>query len=241
MHPYGRAARLGRHALRLSASVAVLWMVAGVAAPAPADVSREMDAYLTARTRLGGFTRTGGMLTYEHDGDLPGYVSSFIKLPGSGSTLIVLCNLDRARLDSISTALLAIADGRPYDMPVQGKPLRLNEAQLTSLVGEYRSADGAVLTMGRDGRLLSASLPDRYQGDLIPLSPSVFYFPLTDGPCLLHPRERRRRQQRGPALRRPGPHRHAHRRQPVKKASPLRGSLESALRGSDRSTCRPRR
>lgn len=126
-------------------------------------------------------THTGGTLTYEHDGDLPGYISTFIKLPHNRSTLIVLCNLDRARLDSISTALLAIAEGQPYDMPVQGKPLRLSETQLTSLVGEYRSADGAVLTVSRDGRLLSASLPGRYQGDLIPLSPSEFYFPLTDG------------------------------------------------------------
>lgn len=122
-----------------------------------------------------------GALVYQHDGDLPGYVSSFVKLPGSKTTLIVLCNLDRARLDSITTALLAIARGKPYDMPVHGNPVTLNGRQLEPLQGQYRTADGATLNISRDGGQLSASIPGRYQADLIPFSPTEFYFPLTDG------------------------------------------------------------
>lgn len=147
----------------------------------PAEV-REVYKPVRGYYGAGWFiARTGGVLTYEHDGDLPGYVSTFVKLPGSHSTLIVLCNLDRARLDSITTALLAIARGQPYDMPVSGKPVSLSDAELAPLLGEYRTADGAVLTVSRNGRLLNASLPGRYQGDLIPLSPTVSYFPLADG------------------------------------------------------------
>jgi len=116
-----------------------------------------------------------------HNGGLPGYISDLIKFPDDKITIVVFCNIDRARLSSISRDVSSIVLGTPYDMPVRGKVIKLTAEQTAVLEGDYKTADGKLLTIRNEPDYLTAKLQDRYTAGLIPLSPTEFYFPLADG------------------------------------------------------------
>lgn len=124
---------------------------------------------------------SGGSTEYEHSGALPGSTTEFIKLPEQKTTLVIFCNLDRARLESIRDSLLAILQGRPWDMPVHGKPVQLADADYAKLLGSYLTTEGVQLTVSHEDSMLVAKLEGHYIAGLIPLTPTEFYFPLGDG------------------------------------------------------------
>jgi len=115
---------------------------------------------------------------------LPGYVSDFVKFPDDKITIIIFSNLDRARLSGIVRDVTAITLGTPYDMPVRGKVVKLSAEQITNLEGNYKMADGRLLTVQNTPDFLTAKLEDFYTAGLIPLSPTEFYFPLADGKAI---------------------------------------------------------
>lgn len=117
---------------------------------------------------------------YSHTGALPGRLTNFLKFPDDSVTIIIFSNADRGRMASVTHDLSAIALGLPYDMPVRGKVIKLTPEQIAPLLGDYKQADGKVLSISA-GDLLTAKLTGRYTAGLIPLSPTEFYFPLGDG------------------------------------------------------------
>ncbi len=117
---------------------------------------------------------------YSHTGALPGRLTNFIKFPADSITIIIFSNADRGRMGSVTHDLSAIALGLPYDMPVRGRVITLTPEQIAPLLGDYKQADGKVLSIS-SGDMLIAKLTDRYTAGLIPLSPTEFYFPLADG------------------------------------------------------------
>ena len=66
-------------------------------------------------------------------------------------------------------------------MPVRGKVVERNPATMARLVGEYKMADGTILTVKDEPDFLTASIPGRFTAGLIPMSDTEFYFPLADG------------------------------------------------------------
>jgi CubicO group peptidase (beta-lactamase class C family) len=130
----------------------------------------------------GWFTgQAWGRRRVRHSGSLPGYTSDFVKFPDEGITLVVFCNLDRARLSATVRDVTAIVLGEPWDMPVSGTPAELSPGDYGRLEGVYAMADGRVLTVTKEKDLLTAELKGRYTAGLVPLSPTRFYFPLGDG------------------------------------------------------------
>lgn len=119
-----------------------------------------------------------------HNGMLPGYVSDFIRFPTEKITIIIFSNLDRAPLSRITRDVTAIVLGTPYDLPVRGKVVSLTEQQIAQLVGDYKTAEGAILTIRKEPDLLIATIKGRYIAGLIPLSSTEFYFPLADGKAI---------------------------------------------------------
>ncbi|MEP6945123.1 MAG: serine hydrolase domain-containing protein [Acidobacteriota bacterium] len=119
-----------------------------------------------------------------HNGGLPGYISDLIKFPDDKITIVVFSNFDRARLSNISRDISAIVLGTPYDMPVRGKVIKLTSEQIGSLIGDYKMADGTLLTIRNEPNFLTANLQGRYTAGLIPLSSTEFYFPLADGKAI---------------------------------------------------------
>ena len=129
----------------------------------------------------GWFVGTGfDRRRYRHNGALPGYLTDFIKFPDDKVTIIIFSNM-RTRLSAIARDLSAIVLGTPYDMPVRGNVIKLTPEQTATLVGEYKMADGKILTVTNEPDYLTAKLQDRFTAGLIPLSPTEFYFPLGDG------------------------------------------------------------
>lgn len=118
---------------------------------------------------------------FRHSGALPGYTSDFVKFPDDGLTIVVFCNLDRARLSALVRDVSAIVLGDPWDPPVRGDVATLTPADTVRLEGVYAMADGRTLTVTKKPDLLTAELKDRYTAGLVPLSPTRFYFPLGDG------------------------------------------------------------
>lgn len=121
---------------------------------------------------------------FEHSGGLPGYISDFIKFPDDKITIIIFSNIDRSRLGSIVRTVSAIMLEKPFDMPVRGQVIKLTADQIAALEGDYKMADGKILTIRNQPDFLTAKLQDRYTGGLIPLSPTEFYFPLGDGKAI---------------------------------------------------------
>jgi CubicO group peptidase (beta-lactamase class C family) len=122
-----------------------------------------------------------GHRRYRHTGSLPGYVSQIVKFPDDGLTIIILSNLDRAPMMHTGRNLSMIALGQPYDPPVRGKVVKLEETQIRALEGEFKMEDGTPLTVHNSPRFLTAELKGFFTAGLIPLSPTLFYMPLSDG------------------------------------------------------------
>jgi hypothetical protein len=118
------------------------------------------------------------------DGILPGYVSDFIRFPDDSITIVLFSNLDRSRLDRIARDVSACALGLSYDPPVSGTVVPLRGEQVAALEGDFKMADGELLTIRNAPDYLTAKLTDSYTAGLIPLSPVEFYFPLGDGRAL---------------------------------------------------------
>ncbi|MGA8036213.1 MAG: serine hydrolase domain-containing protein [Candidatus Acidiferrales bacterium] len=118
---------------------------------------------------------------YQHIGLLPGYDSALIKFPDQRITIVVASNLDRIRLGTISSTLDAIALGKPWDMPVTGDVIRLDAAQQVTLAGDYKLADGRMVTIAADGDSVSLQVKDKFLAGLIPLTATRFYMPMSDG------------------------------------------------------------
>jgi CubicO group peptidase (beta-lactamase class C family) len=116
-----------------------------------------------------------------HTGSLPGYTSQLIKFPEEKLTIIIFCNLDRARMGTIVRDVTAIVFGKPYDLPVSGKLTTLSAEQIAALVGNYKTTDGEMLNIRKETDYLTAEIKDQYTAGLIPVSPTEFYFPLADG------------------------------------------------------------
>ena len=110
-----------------------------------------------------------------------------MKFPDDGITLVVFCNVDRARLSAVVREVSAIVLGEPWDMPVSGTVATLAPAEYARLEGVYRMADGKTLTVTKEPDLLTARLEGRYTAGLVPLSPTRFYFPLGDGTATFSP------------------------------------------------------
>ncbi|HKQ60608.1 MAG TPA: serine hydrolase domain-containing protein [Candidatus Polarisedimenticolaceae bacterium] len=116
-----------------------------------------------------------------HNGMLPGYVSELWRFPDSRVTIVILCNMDRARLTTIARNLAAIVFDKPYDMPVHGELAPLTPAQFDALVGEYSAPDGTHYTVRKDPEMLVVERQGAFTAGLLPLSPTRFYMPLADG------------------------------------------------------------
>lgn len=120
----------------------------------------------------------------QHNGMLPGYLSEFTKYPDDKLTIILFSNVDTARMRSIVRDITAIALGAPFDLPVRGNVTKLTAEQIIRLEGDYKMANGAILTIHNEPDYLMAKIKNQFNAGLIPLSPTEFYFPLADGKAI---------------------------------------------------------
>ena len=124
---------------------------------------------------------SGSKKRLRHTGNLPGYVSEIVKFPEDRITIIVLCNLDRARMKNIVDDVSAIVFNMPYDAPVEGNVKPLTDAIAAPLLGDYKFQDGSILSITRDPDMLAAAVTGKFAAGLIALSDVEFYMPMTEG------------------------------------------------------------
>ncbi|HEU4520497.1 MAG TPA: serine hydrolase, partial [Thermoanaerobaculia bacterium] len=118
-----------------------------------------------------------------HNGILPGMLSQLDIYPASQTIVIVLCNLDRARLSNISRDLALIALDRPYDDPRAHKVSTIDAARAAQFLGTYQLSDGRVMTIAHDAKngWLEASVKDQFVAGLLPETDTTFYAPMWEG------------------------------------------------------------
>ena len=148
----------------------------------PANEAAEVFTPGLGNYGYGWFVDTSlGHRRYRHTGSLPGYVSQIVKFPDDKVTIVILSNLDRAPMLHTGRNLMMISLGQPYDPPVCGKVIKLDDAQVQALEGEYKMEDGTPLTIHNSPKYLLAEKKGFFTAGLIPLSPTRFYMPLSDG------------------------------------------------------------
>jgi len=120
---------------------------------------------------------------YSHNGVLPGMVSSIDIYPESETIVIVLCNLDRARLSNITRDLTQIVFGLPYDVPRSHKVIPLDATRTARFTGDYQLSDGRLMTISWDSQdaRLQAEVKDQFTAGLLPESELVHYAPMWEG------------------------------------------------------------
>ncbi|NOT33896.1 MAG: beta-lactamase family protein [Candidatus Eisenbacteria bacterium] len=122
-----------------------------------------------------------GRRRLSHTGFLPGHATNLVVFPDDGVTIVLCSNFDRIRIDRITRDLSAIALGQPCDLPVRGHVAKLAAGQLERLEGKYQMSDGAILTVRNEPDHLTAEWPKQFVAGLIPLSPTEFFMPMTEG------------------------------------------------------------
>jgi CubicO group peptidase (beta-lactamase class C family) len=120
---------------------------------------------------------------YSHTGILPGMVSTLHLYPESNTILILLCNMDRARMSNITRDLTHIVLGRPYDVPRSHKTTTIDAITAAPLLGTYTLSDGRNLMIRHDAKngWLEAEVKDQFTAGLLPESNLVFYAPMWEG------------------------------------------------------------
>ncbi|HYI10057.1 MAG TPA: serine hydrolase domain-containing protein [Thermoanaerobaculia bacterium] len=120
---------------------------------------------------------------YSHTGILPGMVSTFHLYPESNTIVIVLGNLDRARMSNIARDLTHIILGRPYDVPRSHKATTIDAGRAARFTGTYKLADGRLLRIGHDAKngWLEAEVKEQFTAGLLPESDLVYYAPMWEG------------------------------------------------------------
>lgn len=126
---------------------------------------------------------------YSHTGVLPGMLSAIHLYPETKTIVIVLGNLDRARMPNITRDLTHIALGRPYDVPRSRKATTIDAERAAPLAGDYQLADGRLLTIRHDAEngWLEGEVKDRFTAGLLPVGDLVFYAPMWEGTITFMP------------------------------------------------------
>lgn len=124
-----------------------------------------------------------GRTLYSHTGVLPGMVSAIHLYPETNTTLIILCNLDRARLANITRDLTHTLLGRPYDVPRSHVVTTIDAEKAARLLGDYELSDGRTMHIRHDAKngWLEAEVKGQFVAGLLPESDTVFYAPMWEG------------------------------------------------------------
>lgn len=120
---------------------------------------------------------------YSHNGVLPGMVSYIHLYPETNTHVILLCNLDRARLSNITRDLTNVVFGRPYDVPRSHKATTIDAPRAARFAGDYKLSDGRIMTIAHDPEngWLQATVKDYFVAGLLPESDLVYYAPMWEG------------------------------------------------------------
>lgn len=147
----------------------------------PAVISRALTPGLQGYAAGWFVDRAADRRRIHHNGFLPGYAGELVEYPDDRVTIVVLGNVEDMRLDAIVRDLSSMAFGEPWDMPVRGKTVKLDPSALGNLEGNYRLDSGTIVKIRHDPQFLTAQIEGRFVAGLIPLGPTEFFMPLSEG------------------------------------------------------------
>lgn len=114
------------------------------------DSEQQKNAYSPFRSNYGyGWTIDSifGKRRIAHGGGIFGFISSFVRIPENDLCIILLCNSNSARLESIHPKILAILNDQPYELPRERKEISLAVPVLRQYAGEYEISEDRKLTV----------------------------------------------------------------------------------------------
>jgi CubicO group peptidase (beta-lactamase class C family) len=120
-------------------------------------------------------SRDGGKKFMAHNGGLPGCTTTVERYPEAKLYVTVLCNLEGSPMGRVSSSLVAIAMGEPYDLPVEHKEIKVEPKTLDALVGDYELRPGFVLTISKSGDSLYGQATGQGKWPLFPEGELKFF------------------------------------------------------------------
>jgi CubicO group peptidase (beta-lactamase class C family) len=117
-------------------------------------------------------TDDGPYRVQSHAGDIDGFQTILYRVPARGLTVVLLSNNDSAeRHFLVAPRLAQLALGEDW----APRPVPLTEEALAAYAGAYRTADGRVLRVHREGTQLLLEEPGSPRRALVPLSPTELH------------------------------------------------------------------
>ena len=110
-----------------------------------------------------------------HTGGLPGVMTMVVRYPEQKVFVAVLCNLEGSPLAHVSYDLAAIAQGDPYDVPVERKEMTVDSKAFDAYVGDYAINSHLTVTISKSDDALYARFTDRGKYQIYPEAESKFF------------------------------------------------------------------
>lgn len=116
-----------------------------------------------------------GRKTAIHDGALPGFRAEVLRQPDQKLYVAVLSNFEGTPVLNVAYDLSAIAQGDPYDLPVDRKEVSLDGAVLDKLAGEYELEPKKNIAVTKSLGQLYVQIPGQGRFGILPESEALFF------------------------------------------------------------------
>lgn len=125
--------------------------------------------------------KTAGMTVEFHSGALPGFRSSFFRIPEKRCAIILLCNMDSPSLtEHIANDLLSYYLGKPYTAPVFHKAIAVAQAVLERYIGKYQVNEKAFIHVTLEDGKLMVRATGQEKHEFYPETDNTFFVKFSD-------------------------------------------------------------
>lgn len=146
----------------------------------PASWKKSFTAGLNNYGYGWGLDSIGGRPAIQHSGGIHGFNSNLAILPDEKVSIILLSNVNTPLLEEITTKIVAVLTGKPYELPALRKEVSIKEEQLKDYVGEYEISPDFKLGVTLDGGKLMVQATNQQKFDMFAEKPDYFFLKVVD-------------------------------------------------------------
>ena len=131
---------------------------------------------------MGWVVKNAGNIKVEfHSGALPGFRSSFYRIPQRQFAFILLSNMDAPSLtEQISNEILSYYFGKPYEVPKFHKILKVNKSILEEYAGKYQINENFFVNVTIENGKLMIEATGQEKHEFFPESENMFFVKFAD-------------------------------------------------------------
>ena len=116
----------------------------------------------------------------EHGGGINGFNTDLAYYPRSGTTVVVLGNVNGRAPAQIAAYLGTLAEGKPVELPAERRAVHVDEATLARYVGDYKLTPTFLINVTREGDHLFNQATGQGRFEIFPSSDKEFFAKVVD-------------------------------------------------------------